>query len=542
LKKAGRSGAGGTQISVSWVARPCISIALGAVVASVFERTQCAGAALAVITLWSLGFVPVQVVRFSNTFHNSADMGALWLLPVGDNEIFQWLLHKSLRGTLWLLLDLVCAFLMLAFQGGIPCFLWIVAVLLAITAWAQVLALALLAVVYLPRFPFALASTAFLVSTAVLFLGRGFLAEPVMSVLVTAQSTLNLVLPTGWPGALFLALLLDHQWLFILLVIPIVLTLHTAWKNLAFLRSLFHPQEPLLAESHDVPLEESRVEAPSQAMNVPLRAGPTEIEEIILSRMFLRQPVWPESSRIGRLLWRWYTPRERRIVEFAFPDGMDIWKSWKPLFRNLAITTAGTYITTALASPEAGHWVLAVGLFLTGSHVLGILNLSGQAFQKIVCGGINIPLYAGFGIGFRELAGTLLKTATIQFPFVLPYCLVACVLALQAFGESIGAGVVIGMKMSILVTLSCLILIPMQFSAGTNDTSRVRLRSLLMLLTFLVFCLGFLGLGAAAIFAPDWPIAWTCLAASGIVAGGFFRVYALFHESNTFDLMNVPQS
>jgi hypothetical protein len=69
-----------------------------------------------------------------------------------------------------------------------------------------------------------------------------------------------------------------------------------------------------------------------------------------------------------------------------------------------------------LVSPTAGVWILAGGLFVTFCQALAQVVTTGRAFQLIRCSGVNIPLYAGYAIGFRELARFLFKYSMVQFP------------------------------------------------------------------------------------------------------------------------------
>ena len=79
------------------------------------------------------------------------------------------------------------------------------------------------------------------------------------------------------------------------------------------------------------------------------------------------------------------------------------------------------------------------------------------------------------------------------------------------------------------------------FSSGTNDTSQLRLRSLALLASVVVFGLLFLSLSVAALFVPSALTSWLLLLFAILAAYAFFRIYGWFYHANRFDLMNVPR-
>jgi len=92
-----------------------------------------------------------------------------------------------------------------------------------------------------------------------------------------------------------------------------------------------------------------------------------------------------------------------------------------------------------------------------------------------------------------------------------------------------------------LLLASRFILLTFSFSSGTNDTSRIRIWSILLVLFAAFFCLGFAGLGAASLLLPDPVAAWLCWATAALEAYAFFRIYGWFYHRNQFDLMSLPR-
>ncbi len=81
----------------------------------------------------------------------------------------------------------------------------------------------------------------------------------------------------------------------------------------------------------------------------------------------------------------------------------------------------------------------------------------------------------------------------------------------------------------------------MTFSSVSNDSSGIRLRSLLILFFIVVLGLMFLILGGASLFVPVQTVAWILWALAAADAYAFFRVYGWFYHRNWFDLMKVPR-
>jgi hypothetical protein len=502
-------------------------------VISVSAQTHNVNAALAVISIWCLGFVAIEAQGMIFALYQSPNLKAFWILPVDDSRIFKWQLRGFFRRTPWLLLDLVCGYWAFGFQNGVSPYFFIPVLGFGIITWLQVLSLAFLAVAHIPRFPFQLVTSAFFFTPIALYFSWRFIGSFILAILDSAAPTLNLLLPTGWPTMLFRTYFPASDWLFLILGIPIAITLLTTRKSLARIRSNFHHGEPILPEAEDLPLPEMDSDRES---NTPATHSLSEIEKLIGTRLFLKRPAWPEKTLVGRYLWRWLTDRQRAIVEFAFPNGLDLMRSWKKVFRNLAITGIAALVLQVIHKVEAGYLVLAVGLFITFCQVLFITGTAGSAFHKVFCNGVNIPRYAGYSIGYKELSAVIWKIAAIQIPFMLVYFLAAASLTGHILNRPILQFLLIGMRAPGLIFFAQLMLLPFRFSAGTNDTSRISLRSLLLIPVVVVLGLAFLGLGIAGLFLPNQGIAWLLLLGAGIVASVFFQVYGLFYRS-AFDLM-----
>src|SRR5260221_11710149 len=96
--------------------------------------------------------------------------------------------------------------------------------------------------------------------------------------------------------------------------------------------------------------------------------------------------------------------------------------------------------------PTAGVWILAGGLFVTFCQALGQVVTTGRAFQLVRCSGINIPLYAGYAIGFRELARFLFKYSMVQLPLLISFTVASSIIIFHHSGLALTGGGLFGCR------------------------------------------------------------------------------------------------
>ena len=112
------------------------------------------------------------------------------------------------------------------------------------------------------------------------------------------------------------------------------------------------------------------------------------------------------------MLWRWLTVREK-----ASPSSFSrrlhhhecVERNREDLCHHDAACAGGGIRVPHGAQLDAGHWP-----FITGFQALGRMLDAGRAFQAILCSGVNIPMYAVYPIGYRELGRLLMKYATCR--------------------------------------------------------------------------------------------------------------------------------
>jgi len=238
-------------------------------------------------------------------------------------------------------------------------------------------------------------------------------------------------------------------------------------------------------------------------------------------------------------LWKWFNLRERTLADFAFPRGFRITGPWMRIFRNLSLTLLIGFGVRTL-SLATGFWVFGIGLFITIGRSLMLLLENGAGFRPMMSSGVRIPIYAAYPVGFRELSGMLFKCAAIQLPMLVVFLTACGALLGYLGGAELLAGALVGAKAAILFFAGRFIVIALAFSSGTNDSTRLRPRTAALFLAFILFGLGFLGLGVAGLFVPDQVAAWLCWVLAVVDAYALFRIYGWFYHANRFDLMSIP--
>jgi hypothetical protein len=530
------------QYQAALVVRPLVSLVLAAGVREMWVGTGQVAPALALLTLWGMLFVLLHAQRLMLRLYGSSDLRALATLPVTESAVFRWELQKFFKGTLWSLADFVLAFGVLAWHGRFSAGQWCAGIALPLLAWLMGISLAALCVTHFPRIPYQLASAVMTLTTFFLVMAHDFTGRVVVPLLVKSAPTLNLIVPTGWPATLFQVILSGRTWTAVWLLVPTAIILWSLRDSLLRLLADYRFTEPLLPQAADlVPGNQFRAARPGDLPEAPARLGQTEIEELIQSGKFLEPPEWPkEGGPIEKSFWSRCRPREKALAEFVFPNALVLTRKWRNIFRNLAIACLAG-LGAHFVDPRATDLFLGAGLFITLCQMLVCLFNSGRAFGAVHHSGVNIPVYANYPIGFQELGTFLFKYSLSQLPVMLLFTPAAGVLLFHLCGWPLAAGALCGIKAGALLLASRFILLALSFSSGTNDTSRIRIRSVLLVLVTLTFGLGFAALSAASLLLPGQVAAWSCWTAALLVPHAFFRVYGWFFHRNNFDLIKLPQ-
>jgi len=540
LKREFRANNFSKHYNFSWALRPAFSAAVAFLAWQCATRTGHPASGIAILTLWSFGFTFIHAQSLWTRLYRSGDLPALTLLPLRPQAIFRWELEKFLRNSLWLALDLLVGYGTLAAWLQLPPLAWVAAVFLGVLAWAITLALAALYAVYLPRSIYQTAMAGILVVVVGSFIGQKlFGTEKLVAILDRAAPTLNLVLPVGWPG-LFLQLFTpERQWLVLGLWLPAAALLWRFKHCLAALASGYDYIESVWPDAPDLVPDTADSDLVTNATETR-RVGRTEIEEIVQTRQFLARPQWRATGRLETWLWHWLNERERALIEFAFPEGLQLSRPWRTMFRNYVIAV-GVGLLAGWVSPLLKLCVIGLGLFVCFCAALHRLVMTGRSFQTIYWSGVNVPLYAGFPTGLRELSRMFFKLSSVQVPALILWTTSAGGLIAHLTSFPILDGILYGLRAGCLMFASRFIFMVFSFSSGTNDTARFRFSTVLLIVTMATLGGLFLLLGGFGFFLPQPALAWGLTFAAMLEAYAFFLIYACFYKTGRFDLMNQPK-
>jgi hypothetical protein len=527
---------------VGWVLRAFFSFGLGAGTMAIVKATGHPISGLAAIALWSFALIFIYAQSLWTFLHTHFDILALRLLPVSDATILRWQLQKFFPKAIWSLLDLVMGFgalgLFLNFSPG----QWLFLPLIIALSWGTLLSLVAVCTIHVPRKVRQIITAAIWIFGFLVFFAVRIDGKLVLNLLDQFAPDLSLLLPTGWPVLLFQLLLPGGSWTTILALVPVAILVASLKNSFARLQNDFRFEEHLLPIVPDIiPATSAQDSAPAGQTAPPARnLGLTAIEAIILSRQFLEPLPWSQRGWFEKKLWNWFDSREKALAEFTFPKGYEITVPWWKATRNLAVAVAAAMILGPI-DPTLKNWIMGLGLFITVCQALAQILGSGVAFRQMFCSGVNIPIYAGYGLGYRELSRLLLKYSAIQLPLFIPFIALCGVLTAWLFQLPWQMGMIIGFKAGALMSAGRFILIMFAFSGGTNDGSKFRLRTLVLIAVMIGLIIAFVGFGAAGLFVPSAPAAWALLMLAVLTAYALFRIYGWFYHANRFDLMSLPR-
>ena len=520
--------------------RPALSGILALLVWLVVSKSTHTTTGLALIGIWLFAWIFFHVQGLAAQLYASPDLAAFSLLPVEGQFVFRWQFRRFLLNASWSLLDLIGAFLVLALVENMPAVRALVLIPIATLSWLTLLALVGLAILYCPRIPYQLITSAIVIVCFVVGLARSLIAPFLFGLLDRHAETLLILLPTAWTVALFQLALPGTSWLLLLFLIPAAALIWTIPRSLHRLKANYEFVEVLEPEAHDMLPHTEAISGDGNNNHLsPIRAGMSVIEDFIISRGFLvgsgKPPGWMEGW-----LWKWMTNREKVLMEFTFPGGFELTRHWKKIFRNMLAGVAMS-LGLGLVSPTLKLWTISLAILFCFFQVLTRLYTTGRAFQQMFCSGVNIQMYAAYPIGYSELSRMLLKSSLVQLP-LLVVCLAACG-SMGAFlaNWSPVLGLVTGIKLAALLPAARLGFLALAFSSGTNDSSRLRLNTIALVSSILVLGCLFLGLGAGSLLLSDQWLGHGLWVGALLVAWLFWFVYGRFYNANRFDIMSVPK-
>ena len=520
--------------------RPLFSALMGYGVWLMAKETGHLRSALAVITLTGFLLACMKAARLLEQLYKASDLPILFVLPASDDTIFRWESRGYHWRSLGSLLDFVVAYGVLGFYYGLPPVAFAGVFVIAVFTWGLVMALSIMGAAYLPKVPYWIAGVAFIALGLGVLYSESF-RQGVVSVIDAKALWINALFPSGYAVWLFDLLTPPADWWHLAMLAPIATLLWIGKGALAHLRANYRsPQIDIEQARHWDPrgeLEEELYDAPSADAGM-LNLRPSEIEEHISRREFLEPPTWHTWGLFERLLWKWLTPRERVLAEFAFPEGIEIGGSWVIALKTFACTCLA-WSATGLLFPTLALWLLGIGLFITVCMALGLTG-GGRAFDVAQVSGAIIARHSLYAIGYRELGHVLFKHAAVQIPMLMAFTISASALLAYAARWPMEPTLIFGVKAGGALFSGTFVVAMFGFSGNSTD-SVLRWRNLGFLSAVLLCGFAEIGLGLAAFLSKNPAIAWPCWALMIANAYLLFRVYGWFHDRNAFDSMRVAR-
>jgi len=502
----------------SWFHHLFLGIVFASFWAAVMDASGRVDLGLAVLALWSLGAVGSQGRRLLATLYQPADLVVLYHLPLTDAQVFRLQTARFVRETGWLLLEYVPAGVALAMVQGMawPGGLWAVALpplqaLFATLAGLHGAACCAGWLRYLAHGHYA----AFILLFTWKYLGE------VQAALVSVAWWLP---PAGWLNYLYeRGMLQGDPWAWLLLL-PLAVfgwALPWSWQRLRQAYALHEPVQPLAPQTA-VSMAMGRVEGSS--------FGVTAVEARVRDRAFLAPAEWTQAGWLERVVGRWLNARERLVAEFMLA-GEARWTmrlawgtgAWAVVM--LLIWLFGKYGGWLVFLTAYG--VLAAAVPLLGGAWPGL----GSCFQ----GGTFTPMYAGFPLGFRDMARVILKTNYVRIAAAVPLILTMGALAGWELAGQWLLGLVLASKVAGLLLALQPMAVLLLFSEGSNDTARIRWRWLPLLV---VWVIALVGASVALFLVTQLRVSLLCLLAVALLSGGLLRLYRHAWGRGWFDLVS----
>lgn len=500
------------RVHIPWLF--ALAYGVAATLALIGEDRQpwIAGAALAFCTLGITGFAAGWVL---NTLHNQDALTALYHLPLTDDEVFRARFRTLglpvLSGMLrWLPIGVALAVaLSLTWPDRL--------IVAALPSCQHLLACALgihLAAWVPRRWLFNVGQwTGLTLAVAVVLSksNRGDWLEP----LVAAGTWLPLF---GWLNrGVFHAALDDHLtalgWL--LPAAAVLMAVPLSWRRL---RNSYHLHEPFYECPETAPVEVA------QSAGKPVDASTIiEAADLHTARSLV------ERGWLERLVFRWWTRRERNIAEFFLASR----PGWSLAFQRMIWVFLAGLAAVFFLTPQYGPLVMILSLLAVALMGLPFSGGEWRGFELRPAGGQFSPMHATYPFGFGEVLRVMLKANLVRLAAGLPFLIILTAAGSWRLTGGVAVGLVPAAKVLVIYLVTLPMILALRFSAGTNDT---QLNPGLYVATPLLVLLW---LGAAALFLIPVTSAWAVWGLGLVMLLNTLLVgaYVLAWNHGNFDLL-----
>lgn len=346
------------------------------------------------------------------------------------------------------------------------------------------------------------------------------------------------LLPTGWVIAPL------HRWLggeshasdaLWLLPAGAVLTLLPA--VLRWARAHYRFREAVLLDYAAEPPADFDAEdraAVAEQHARPSHTGLTEVTERILSREFLLPASGPDRGWIERLVWRWWTPRERLLAEWDWVNA----PSWTWSWKTGAMLLAGGVILTLTGRLLGWLWLeaaLPAGGILGGLACLPVFTgFAGGRLAVPPAGSLQISPLMPYPRTGGELLRLLLKASVVRALAALPLALLFGALAGHLRDLTWLAGADLGVRACFASCVVTPLMLTARIATDSSDTQRLHLQTVLVVVGHLF---GFLATGGLLVAGFAAPGGWWFLLGAAGVSAFWARAYRATVNRFWFDLM-----
>jgi len=427
----------------------------------------------AAVALWAAGAAFRWGHHWFQQFYASEDLVVLNFLPLDDAKIFRFQLRRYLASAGWLVWELSLAYLVLALIEGVNAPPFYQLLLAGLLQAVLVVALALHLASWVHMIP--LGTLGVLLRLSAIGLLIFGVQRPDLGIYFT-QAT-EWFLPTGWVNyALFRSTQDPTVYALLLPILALIYLARYSFHRLRIHYSLAGVE--IVPARSAVPPDEDEL----TGQNAGPRPGPTEIEDRITARRFLEGLNWEIAGSIERFVARCLSARERIITEFLVAGNPGWTGGLKVSFW---IWAAACVVVLTLG--QFGGTIIFFSAYVLATTSLPLFGGSWRGMRRSATGGMYLPAFSVYPITFNSIALILLKVNLIRIAAASPFILTFSTLAAFRLNESPLSGTIIAAKLlAILVCVQPLFAL-FPISNTTNDTSRGRMTTSLLLLVPMLF-------------------------------------------------------
>jgi hypothetical protein len=491
--------------------------------------------ALATLAFWWMGITGVSALRILGALYDSAAVTALFHLPMTDQEIFEVRRRGQIGRVFLLALLYLPVGLLLAQAWGEGMMERLTLLILPSGQYVLAFACAVHVAAWIPRVSRTLCFAGFPLALVLLWGWQHY--RDWMPMLVHAGKWLP---PFGWVHqAVYLGQVGGEPaagwWL--LPVSVLVILVPVSWRRLRENYVLAEPMLDLTSTESDVETEVDVEPVRTIRSAGDVADSPDEVLP------FFGAGTWSTESAAanqgGAWLEQWirrrcWTDNDCRVADFFIGETQE----WTATFARMLKVFAGALLLVVVLG-EMGPLVVVAAAVLTASMGMPLVGGEWRGFELRSTGGMYLPMYGLYPVGFGEIARLMLKSNLVRVGLGLPFILILAAVGSWRLTGSVQFGLVYAVKAAALYVAAMPVIVALRFSSCTNDTQRPRFWVVLWLLAQVLIALG---TGLTFFLAVTPKVAWISLgifAVTNIVA---LFAYGRAWARGDFDLLtNRPE-